>query len=298
MKGEGLSVFIPACLEKQMREEGEEGAEWLDRLPERIAALEREWGFRAGPSFDHTGCVSWVAPIALEGGSGAVLKIGFPHDEARFEGDALRLLDGDGAVRLLRASDDGFALLLERCLPGADLWALSEEEGDAVAADLLPRLWRELPPSAPFKTLATLIDEWCEEIPPIAAEEGYDVDLCARSLHLGRELAASASRITLLHGDFHPGNVLAAQREPWLIIDPKPLIGDPAYDLAQWLSNRYDAAVLTGDPVSALRGQIDRFAARLGLDPARIAGWALVKAFGWEWGPEATVIFRHVYEAW
>jgi streptomycin 6-kinase len=292
-----LEIFVPAELRRQVGEFGDEGTAWLDGLPGRIAALEREWGMRVGPALDHGGCVSWVAPVTLDDGADAILKIGIPHDEARFEAHALRLLDGRAAVRLLRASDDGFALLLERCVPGTDLWSVGEDEGDAVAAGILPRLWREPGPSAPFDTVAATVARWCDEIPGEIEGEGYDPDAVARALALGQRLAASQPRQTLLHGDFHPGNILAARREPWLVIDPKPLVGDPAYDLAQWLYNRSDAAARSGDPVAVLRGQIDRFADRLHLDPARVAGWAFVKAVGWEQGPETFVLFDRLERA-
>ncbi len=291
-----MNVFIPTTLQQQILEFGAEGTQWLNDLPERIAALEREWRFRTGPALDHGGCVSWVAPVELEDGSEAMLKIGIPHDEARFEAEALRFLDGQGTVRLLHASEDGFSLLLERCIPGTDLWSPGEEEADAVAARLLARMWREPAPAAPFTTLTDLVGEWWEEIPRTAPAAGYDPQLIDHAIMLGQELAASQPQRVLLHGDFHPGNVLAAQREPWLIIDPKPVVGDPAYDLAQWLANRYDATIQSADPVSAYRRQIDRFAERLGLDPARIAGWAFVKALGWEWGPETADLFQRVVQ--
>jgi streptomycin 6-kinase len=228
----------------------------------------------------------------------AVLKVGIPHDEARHEAEALRFYAGRGAVRLLRASEDGFALLLERCAPGTNLWSLSEDEGDAVAAETLRRLWREPPSDGPFVALSDLVDEWREEWPRTAPGEGYDPDLIRQASERGKELAETQPERALLHGDFHPGNVLAAQREPWLVIDCKPVAGDPAYDPAQWLANRYDAAVLTGDPVHALRRQIRRFAERLELDPARIAGWAFVKSLGWSWGPEVARVFQQAAEAW
>jgi streptomycin 6-kinase len=151
---------------------------------------------------------------------------------------------------------------------------------------------------ASFLSLSLLVDQWWAELPNITARADYDSGLVARAVARGRELAATQSRQVLLHGDFHPGNVLAATREPWLIIDPKPLVGEPAYDLAQWLSNRWDAALATADPVQAFRQQIDRFAASLGLDPARIAGWAFVKALGWEWGPDVFSLFHDVARAW
>ena len=138
-----MNIFVPDNLAAQAREKGEEGTRWLDSLPGRITELERRAGFRTGPAFNHGGCVSWVAPVELDAGGEAVLKIGMPHEEARYEADALRFLDGNGTVHLLHASDDGFSLLLERCLPGTDLWSLGETERDGIACALLPRLWRE-----------------------------------------------------------------------------------------------------------------------------------------------------------
>jgi len=213
-----------------------------------------------------------------------VLKVGIPHDEARYEGDALRLIGGNGAVRLLRASEDGYSLLLERCVPGTDLWTLGEEEGNAVGADVLRRLWRAPDPTVPFERVSEAVDRWCREVPEEAPAAGYDADLIDRAVALGRELSDSQPRQVLLHGDFHPANVLAAGREPWLAIDCKPMVGEPAYDLAQWLYNRGRNGTAT---VSAIRWQIAQMSELLGLDPARVAGWAFVKSLGWALGPAA-----------
>jgi streptomycin 6-kinase len=201
-------------------------------------------------------------------------------------------------VRLLQASEDGFSLLLERCLPGTDLWSLAEEEGNAVASRMLARMWREPDPSAPFMSLSDFVANWWDDLPRITATADYDGEAVAEAVTRGRELASSQPRSVLLHGDFHPGNVLAARREPWLIIDPKPLVGEPAYDLAQWLYNRARFVIQADDAVAILRQLIDRFAADLGLDPARIAGWAFVKALGWQCGPEFVTLFQKVARAW
>lgn len=276
---------------------GADGDRWLARLPLHVAELERAWGFRVGPAFDHGGAVAWVAPVELEDGSEAVLKVSFPHDEPRFEAQALRALDGRGAVRLLRASEDGFSLLLERCLPGTDVWSLDEGARDAVARRMLARMWQEPDPSEPFMPLSDYVARWWDDLPRITASAAYEGDV-VEAVARGRELAASQPRGVLLHGDFHPGNVLAAQREPWLFIDPKPLVGEPAYDLAQWLYNRARFVIRSDDPVALLQRQIDRFAVDLGLDPARIAGWAFVKALGWQCGPEFVALFRTVAQAW
>jgi streptomycin 6-kinase len=293
-----VSLFIPAFLQHYIAQFGDIGTQWLADLPRHVATLEEEWGFRVGPGLDHGGAVSWVAPVERSDGSQAILKIGLPSGEARFEGQALRFLDGRGAVRLLRASDDGFSLLLERCLPGTDLWSLSEAEGNAVASRMLARLWREPDPSAPFMSLADYVATWWERLPRLTAGAEYDAELVTAAMARERELTAGQPRHVLLHGDFHPGNILAAEREPWLFIDPKPLVGEPAYDLAQLLYNRARFLIQSDDATVQLRRQIERFATDLGLDPARIAGWAFVKALGWHCGPEFVRLFEQVAQAW
>lgn len=295
-----MDVTIPAFLREHLVRYGfgDEGTRWLTDLPRYIAQLAREWDLRVGRAFDQDGAVSWVAPVELSDGAEGVVKITFPHDEPRFEADALRVLDGRGAVRLLRASDDGFALLLERCRPGTDLWSLGETDAHAVACQLLPRLWHDPAPDAPFVPLADYVAHWWDDLPRLTAGAGYEEAVVAAAVARGRDLAATQPRRVLLHGDFHPGNVLAAQREPWLCIDPKPLVGEPAYDLAQWLANRARFVIGSDDAVTILRRHVDRFAADLGLDPARIAGWAFVKAIGWQWEPEFVTLFQQVAQGW
>jgi streptomycin 6-kinase len=287
-----VSIFIPARLRESVARYGAEEARWLERLPASVAELERAWSLTAGTAFDTHSSLSWVAPVQLADGSEAVLKVGIPHREARREADALRAFDGRGAVRLLRASEDGFALLLERCVPGTDLWSLGEEESNAVGATVLGQLWREPEPGAPFERLADLAAEWCTELPSEAPARGYDAGLITQAVATAHSLAATQPRLVLLHGDFHPSNVLAASREPWLAIDCKPLVGDPAYDLAQWLGNRCRWSEPSAVAVTSLRRQIRQFSDALDLDPARVAGWAFVKSLAWDWGPPAASLLH------
>ncbi|MGI8972366.1 MAG: aminoglycoside phosphotransferase family protein [Dehalococcoidia bacterium] len=292
-----MSFFIPTRVRETAAGFGAEGLYWLEHLPAHVTELEQTWSLTAGRAFDTDGQVSWVAPVYLQDGSDAVLKISIPHPEARHEADALRSLDGQGAVRLLCASEDGFSLLLERCVPGTNLWALDVEEGNAAGAAVLRQLWRELRSPVVLDSVSDLAAEWCESLPREAPAAGYDAALVARAVELARQLAATQPRTVLLHGDFHPGNVLSAAREPWLAIDPKPLVGDPAYDLAQWLGNRCEAVERAPDAAAAIRRQIDQFSDLLGLDPARIAGWAFVKSLGWDWGAPVARILRAALEA-
>lgn len=300
-----MEIHVPArVLETATGEFGEEGRAWLDALPTRIADLERAWSLRVASPFDTDGCCAWVAPATLADGTAAVLKISIPHDEARYEGEALRLYDGRGAARLLRATEDGFTLLLERCVPGTNLWELDPDAGDAAGAAILRQLRRDAPPAAPFETLVERAQRWAEELPVEAPPAGYDADLIEHAVRLAPELAATQTRAVLLHGDFHPGNVLAATRAgsdgspspTYLAIDCKPVVGEPAYDLAQWLSNRREGSEATGDPVGDLTRRLYRMSEILDLDPVRVAGWTFAKSLGWEWGPEAARLFYRVLE--
>src|SRR5881628_329095 len=99
-RSDRMSFFVPARVRKTASGFGAEGTRWLQHLPARIAELEQAWSLTAGQAFDTDGCVSWVAPVQLEHGAEAVLKISIPHPEARHEADALRFWAGHGAVRL------------------------------------------------------------------------------------------------------------------------------------------------------------------------------------------------------
>jgi streptomycin 6-kinase len=262
---------------------------WLERLPTLIDAARARWSLDVGTPFDgrEVSC-AWVAPVRRRDGSGAVLKIGMQHMEARDEIAGLRAWQGQGTTRLLEAHQAENAMLLERCEPGHHLRELPESEQDAVVAGLLRRLWRQPAHAAPFRPLRELIRHWCagaesrrQDAP---REESADDGLVAAGLAMARELADSPTTVVLLHTDLHAGNVLRAEREPWLVIDPKPFCGDPAYDATQHLLNCSDR--LAADAV----GTVHRFAELVQLDPDRVARWVFARcaagpAFAWHEEP-------------
>jgi streptomycin 6-kinase len=247
-------------------------AAWLDRLPQTLRVLERRWALTLGAPFDNeeVSC-AWVAPAALPDGTSAVLKVGMPHTEGGHEIHGLRFWAGDPTVRLLEGDENLGAMLLERCEPGTALRALPEREQDLVICRLLRRLWRSPSAPQPFRHLSMLTDYWRDETL-------VDVDLWPESglvregLRLFRELATSAPREVLLATDLHAGNILRSEREPWLVIDPKPFVGDPAYDATQHLFN-CDAR-LRLDP----DGLIHRLADLLELGEERIRLWTFARA--------------------
>jgi streptomycin 6-kinase len=229
-----------------------------------------------------------VAPVSRADGSPAVLKVTWPHPEAAQEPAALRCWAGRGAVRVLEEDRAGWTMLLERCLSGTPLrdTDLPVERGLEIGADLLNALWSQgarLPAGHGFDSMAETCDRWADVAAGRArrhgaalAELGVDPGVLDLGIELLRALPRSASRHVLVHGDFNPGNLLAAQRSPFLAIDPKPLVGDPAYDpwqlVAQlgWPFRQADAATVVWQ-------RIRRLARLLDLAPERIAAWGVAR---------------------
>src|SRR5262245_16477746 len=230
------SMIIPEQLSANCRNHVERQA-WLDSLSAMLEELTGRWSLRTGPPFEHANVTcSWVAPVVCADGISAVLKLGMPHMEGASEIGGLRFWNGNPTVRLLEADDDLGAMLLERCEPGTSLRPVPEPDQDVVIARLLRRLWRQPPSPYPFRPLSAMIDDWCEETMGRSGE-WTDPGLVHDGLRHFRNLSQPSRRDVLLATDLHAGNVLRAQREPWLAIDPKPFVGDPAYDATQHLLN-------------------------------------------------------------
>jgi len=253
---------------------------WRANLPTLIEEFAGRWSLALEPEFPIGGSASWVAPARRPSGERVVLKLGWTHEKAVHEADGLRFWDGNGTVRLIDSHVDGptTALLLELCQPGVPLSrAMPEPDRDVVIAGLLQRLWQQPPPGHPFRPLALMCDQWATDFErdnaaAIArAEDQIDPGLARAGIELFRQLPLTADRSVLLLTDLHHDNVLSARREPWLVIDPKPYIGDPAYDTLQHMLNF--PGRLAADP----RGLADRMAGLLDLDPRRVRLWLFAR---------------------
>jgi streptomycin 6-kinase len=262
-----VSITIPRPLVASCGSVPERVA-WLDRLGTLISHLTRRWALSVGEPFGAG--AAWVAPAVRDDGTHAVLKVHMPHFEAEHEIRGLRFWAGDPTVRLLEADDDAGAMLLERCAPGTSLRSVPEPEQDRIIVGLLRRLWRIPPAPNEFRPLSSMVARWCEETRADAAR-WPDPALIEDGLRVFEELAATGDRHFLLATDLHAGNVLRAEREPWLCIDPKPFIGDPAYDATQHLLNC--RARLHADP----RGTVRRFAELLEVDVERVRLWLFAR---------------------
>jgi streptomycin 6-kinase len=107
---------------------------------------------------------------------------------------------------------------------------------------------------------------------PTGERSCLEAPLAKEGIRLLRQLPRSGDDALLLHTDLHAGNVLAAEREPWLAIDPKPYVGDPAYEMTQHIFN---GVFLQGADVGSLA---DRMAHLLDLDLDRILLWLFARA--------------------
>jgi len=251
------------------------GRAWLAALPRLLDEICEEWGLEVGEPFPGASA-SLTVPASRADGSPAVLKLQLPHREAEHEAAALACWGGVGAVRLLAHDPGRHALLLELCRPGTPLFELDPDAALDVLIELLPRLWR--PVEGPFTALATEAEHWAHLLPQSWERAGrpFDRSLLESALDTIDVLAPTQGEHVLLHQDLHAGNVLRAEREPWLAIDPKPLLGERELGLAP---------IVRGAELGHGRAQVlnrlDRLTAGLALDRERARGWAFVQTLAW-----------------
>lgn len=260
----------------------ERGADWaafVDRLPRLVRELCGEWQLKAdGPAMH--GYTALVLPVVAPAGP-AVLKIGFPHDESEHEHLVLQHWQGRGAVRLLRADPHRGALLLERLEPRSltDSW-------DVEACEIVASLYAQLHVRAlpQLRALSSYINRWTERLDALPAGASLPHRLVEHAVSLGREFATDpATNGTLIHGDLHYANVLASSRPDgpeWLVIDPKPVSGDPHYEVAPLLWNRWDELTNAPSGLSVREGIRRRFLTTIdaaGLDQDRARDWVIVR---------------------
>ena len=248
---------------------------WRDGLPRLAARVLADWDLRPdGGAW--TGECSLVLGVQDSDSRPAALKLGWPHPEARHEHLALREWGGEGSARLLRADPARGSLLLER-LGEADLTTVDVLEACEVVGGLYRRLHRTATPQ--FDRLAQRAAGWSQRLQQLPASAPVPHRLVEQAAALANEFAVdSATNGTLIHTDLHYTNVLAGRREPWLAIDPKPLSGDPAFEVAPMLWNRWHEAVATGNIRGAIRARMGVLTWFSGLDEDRTRDWVIVRS--------------------
>jgi streptomycin 6-kinase len=280
-----------------------EGAAWLAGLPALVARALDRWSLTAEDPFP-SGSASWCAPVRPAGGADLVLKISFPHAEARDEAAVLRAWHGHGAVRLVDAHAGDWALLLGRVRPGTPLRTtrtpVPRRLGEA--ADVLRALHAAPAPDG-LPDLADVARGWAalvEQRADAARSAGARLDPGQVRATLAVLRAPAGPAPVVLHGDLNPGNLLRSG-DGWCAIDPKALRGDPAYD--PWpLLEQVGEPWRTPDPVRTLGDRARLVADRAGLDAGAVAGWGLARGteaalWGWAHGGDVARLHRDLRRA-
>jgi streptomycin 6-kinase len=210
-----------------------------------------------------------------------VLKVQLPDDtESLQEAEALRFWDGRGAVRLLAHDPVSRSLLIERCVPGTPLGNVYGDAVIEIAAAAMRRLWRAPSADVPWRRLEDVAARWSDELPARYVQHGrpFERRLLDEALDAVRTLGPTQEDVVLCHQDLHGGNILRAEREPWLAIDAKPIVAEPAYDAGAIVRDIGPDGQLTPAQV---RRRLDLLSELLGLDRARMRGWTIARYLAW-----------------
>ena len=255
---------------------GAKGAEWLEDLPVLIKEIAENWSLVVGGFFPNLS-FHFVAPCLCADGTKAVLKVGFnePDSIVFSEAKMLELLQGNGAVKLLRFDKNRCALLLERLTPGEDLTALcrkNDEQATAIAIDVMKKISRVSVKTNEFPDLK----KWTASFRK-AENTDFSQSHFQKAQRIFDELTG-ASESRLLHGDLHHQNILSAEREPYLVIDPKGIIGDIGFEIAVFLNNPRSWILTNPKRREILDKRIRQFAGDFEIEPLELRKWAYAEA--------------------
>jgi streptomycin 6-kinase len=248
---------------------------WLEALPRLVRDVVDDWEltYDGDPMY---GMCALVLPVTLPDGRPAVAKFSWPHEEEEHEHLLMQALHGDGAALLYRADPHRHVLLLER-LRQRDLRSVADDvEACEITASFYDRI--HIPAMPQLRTLTSYIARWTEDLRRLPRDAPIPRRMVEQAISLGDDFVADlASDGVAMHGDLHFENVLAADREPWLVIDPKPMSGDAHYEVAPLLWNRWDEVVASGDVRRAVRRRFHAVVDTAGLDEQRARDWVVVR---------------------
>jgi streptomycin 6-kinase len=254
---------------------GLSGEEWLGGLPELIKEMERLWEITVGTVYPAAG-INYVAPATGRNDEAYVLKIGPPYETTEFASETafLRSRNGSGCIRLINEEPRYRAILLERAVPGETMDVIYDEREPQCVAPAIEVL-RDLVKSVtdPPKEAIDL-NTWFENL---HRTEGtaFPLEYVARALEIYERLGGS--RVTYLHGDFHPRNIVSATRESFLVIDPKGIVGALGYEIAVFLNNFHWWQDERPDIEKRLRVAVRQFADAFDFSELELREWAFAQ---------------------
>lgn len=275
-----LAQHLPSSFVDRIIElHAERGRVWLENLSLLLERAESRWSIKVQGRIDPL-TYNFVALAEGLHGEKWVLKAGVPDRELSTEIEALRIYAGEGMVRLIDADADKGLLLLERLIPGKPLADLKDDEATtSIACGIMRRLRQPAPEEHAFPA----VEDWAKGFGRLRTEfDGgtgpFDQELVGLAETLSSELTSSTKERVLLHGDLHHANILSAEREPWLALDPKGVVGEPEYEVGAFLRNPTPAIAKDPEIDQLLSRRLDQFSDELAFDRDRILGWGLVQA--------------------
>lgn len=254
----------------------EKGEQWLDDLPDLIAEISEKWSLAVGEYFPELS-YNFVAPCVCADGTNAVLKIGYNEKDSVISSEAkfLTVLDGKGAVKLLRFDKNHCALLLERLMPGENLIELAktdDEKATANAIQVMKKIRHSPPENAEFPTLEKWVDSFRR-----AGKTNFDFAGVKKAKKIFDRLIDS-SEPGLLHGDLHHQNILSARRDSFLAIDPKGIVGDIGFEISVFLNNPRGWLLTNPDRRKIMQRRVEQFAEAFEIEPRDLREWAYAEA--------------------
>ena len=270
-----VDMNLPPALVRTLHSVHDDAGPWLEALPVYLKHLEQSWHIQFVELVED---LSYNVVAFAEGEDGIpyVLKMSPPGNEFLQEVTALKLYDGDGIARLIRADEAGGAMLLERLHPGVSFWRSDDDElATRTCAELLVQLWRPVEDTSHLRTLRS----WAEELftyPDTYAEGGpIPLQLVQKAITLLENLLKNDDAPVLLHADLHHGNILSATRQPYLAIDPKGIVGARGYDVGTFLGNPAGVARRT-DLDKLLDTRLSIFSEMLSVAKTELIAWSFV----------------------
>jgi streptomycin 6-kinase len=256
---------------------GADADEWLAAVPDLISSVTERWDLHVTAVANRIDAFGMSIPARRESDR-MTLRIAYPDAFLADETAALRAWDGAGAVRVLEEDDNG-AQLRSSPSPGT---ALSLERNEMRAlrmvADALRQLW--IAPPEGIQTLAAEVRAWGSSMPERfeSVHQPFDEQLMRDAEVMFRSFGPSQMDAVLLHGDVRLDTFLL-DGERAVAIDPKPLAGEPAFDVAALL--RDGPGDLVRDPAAGrqrLQGRLEQLTDLLDVRASRVRGWAFAVA--------------------
>jgi streptomycin 6-kinase len=253
---------------------GERGVDWLHALPEVIRHLESKWAVIVDEPFSGVE-YNFVAPATTIEGEPVVVKIHPPWDPIEIFDEAayLRARDGHACVRLLAEDKPSRAILLERLFPGQTLTELFKESKSNAISPAVATLRAVSMPASRAPANAPTVDDWFKTFDRFP-ETDFPKHYAEKAFAIYNELSGQTERIFYIHGDFHPGNVVDSDRCPYLVIDPKGIVGHLGYEIAAFLNNFNWWHEGEDDLKPVLWDAVEQFSGAFGIPQIELRRWA------------------------